>query len=246
MRGSIVLALIFGWVITSAGWAGAGDKCSKPDCSHCMIPPPSFCPKCTCPCDECRLCLCPPWKAKETQTWIERLLHCSNFQARKTAAAKLGCRWHADFCRTPEVLTALVAALHCDACWEVRRVAATSLREQDARTPQAILALYLASKLDPHYLVRERANESIDILLILQRPCYKPLLKAADKLIEKLGDKYKPGSHDCRTLYNLCGELLNGKGGTAGGTTPATSGEGGEESLPGPTNRPKEAKGEEK
>jgi len=173
-------------------------------------------------------------------------MRCSNFQARKTAAAKLGCRWHADFCRTPEVLTALIAALHCDVCWEVRLAAATSIREQDARTPQAILALYIASKLDPHYLVRERADESLDILLVLQRPCYKQLFKAADELIKKLRGKYKPGTHDCQTLYTLCGELLGGKGGTATGTAPSTSGEGGEDDLPGPTNLPKEAKGDEK
>ncbi len=246
MRGGIVAVFLIGCVMASAVWAGDHDKCCGPGCGHCIVPPPSFCPKCTCPCDECRLCLCPAWKAKEARIWIEQLLHCPNFAARKTAAAKLGCRWHADFCQTPEVLTALIAALHCDACWEVRRVAATSLREQNARTPQAILALYIASQLDPHYLVRERANESLDILLILQRPCYKQLLKDADELIKKLRGKYKPGAHDCQTLYNLCGELLNGKGGTTGGTAPSTSGEGGEESLPGPTNRPKEAKGEEK
>lgn len=177
---------------------------------------------------------------------MDRLLRCTNAQARKCAAEKLGCRWEADFCRTPEILTALIAALHCDACWEVRRAAATSIRQQNARTPLAILALYIASTLDPHYLVRERASESISILLVLQRPCYKQLFKDADKLIEKVRGKYKPGSHDCQALYSLCGQLLSGKDASSGETTSAKEGEGGEESLPGPTNLPEEAKGTEK
>jgi hypothetical protein len=246
MRGSALPALVIGLAFATSLRAGDHDKCCAPGCGHCIVPPPPFCPKCTCPCDKYRLCLCPAWHVKETYVWIDRLARCSNSQARRQAADKLGCRWHADFCRTPEVLTALIAALHCDACWEVRRAAATSIREQDARTAQAILALYIASKLDPHYLVRDRANESIDILLVLQRPCYKQLFKDADKLIEKLRGKYKPGSHDCQTIYSSCGQVLSGTSGSTGGTTSSTTGEVDEDSLPGPTNLPEEAKGTEK
>jgi hypothetical protein len=246
MRGNSLLALAICCAIPSGSWAVERDKCGAPECGHCIVPPPPYCPKCTYPCDKYRLCLCSARHAKETPVWIERLLRCSNSQARRQAAVKLGCRWHADFCRTPEVLTALIAALHCDACWEVRRAAATSLRQQDARTPQAILSLYIASRLDPHYLVRERANESIDILLVLQRPCYKQLFKDADALIKKLRGKYKPGAHDCQTIYSLCAETLSGTGGSGGRSAPATSGEMIEDSLPGPTNLPSEAKGEDK
>jgi hypothetical protein len=246
MRARIAVGVVIAWAIASAVWAGDHDKCCGPGCGHCIVPPPPFCPPCTCPCDECRFRPCPALSAKEAPIWIDHLLRCSNFQGRKKAAAKLGCRWHADFCQTPEVLTALIAALHCDACWEVRRIAATSLREQNARTPQAILSLYLASKLDPHYLVRERANESIDILLVLQRPCYKQLFKDADELVKKLRGKYKPGTHDCQTIYSLCGQVLSATSKSAGGTTPSTSGEGGEETLPGPTNLLSEAEGKEK
>jgi hypothetical protein len=246
MRGSIVLVLAIGGAFSSVAWASNHDYCCGPNCGHCIVPPPPFCPKCTYPCDKYRLCLCPASHVKETYIWIERLVRCSNAQARKKAACKLGCRWHADFCRTPAVLTALIAALHCDACWEVRHAAATSLRQQNARTPQAILALYIASRLDPHYLVRDRANESMDILLVLQRPCYKQLFKDADELIKKLRGKYKPGTHDCQTIYSLCGQVLSGAERTSEGTTPSPSGEVGEDSLPGPTNLPSEAKGEEK
>lgn len=248
MRGIIVLVFVLGWTLTPAIRAGNHDKCAGPNCGHCLVPPPPFCPKCTSPCNECRLCLCPTWHAKEAQTWIERLLSCPNFEGRKKAASKLGCRWHADFCQTPEVLTALIAALHCDGCWEVRREAATALRQQNARTPQALLALYIASQLDPHYLVRERATESINILLVLQRSCYKQLFKDADELIKKLRGKYKPGSHDCQAIYSLCDLVLRGATAseTATGTTPSRAGEGGEESLPAPSNLPEEAKGEDK
>lgn len=247
MRARLVPAVLIAWMAASAGWAGQHDKkCCGPPCGHCMVPPPPFCPKCTKPCDDCRLCFCPAWHAKETPLLIEQLLRCPNFQGRKKAAEKLGCRWHADFCQTPAVLPALIAALHCDACWEVRRAAATSIRQQNARTPSALLALYIASKLDPHYLVRERANESIDILLVLQRPCYKQLFKGADELIKKLRGKYKPGSQDCQAIYDLCGAYLAGAttgGGTSG--TPSTAAPS-LEGEAGPTSRPSEAKGEEK
>jgi hypothetical protein len=236
--------LVLGWGLSPAVGAGDHDRCCGPQCGHCIVPPPPFCPKCTCPCDKWRLCLCPGSHVNETYRWIDRLMRCTNSQSRLLAAAKLGCRWHADFCQTPEVLTSLIAALHCDTCWQVRRAAATSIRQQNARTAQAILALYIASKLDPHYLVRERANESIDILLVLQRPCYKQLFKDADGLIKKLRGKYKPGSHDCQTIYSLCGEVLSrDRQGAVSPTAPSTAGEGGEESLPGPTNLSKEAEG---
>ncbi len=248
MRRSIVLAWAVGCFLPSDLGAGTHDKCNAPPCGHCIVPPPPSCPKCTNPCNECRLCLCPEWIAKETPTWIERLSHCANFAARKKAADKLGCRLCADFCQNPGVLTALIAALHCDPCWEVRRAAATSIRSQNARTPQAILALYLASRLDPHYLVRERANESMDILLVLQRPCYKQLFKDADELVKQLRGKYKPGSHDCQKLYSLCDLVLKGRGTSASATTPSATtpssrGAVDEDTLPGPTNLPEEAKG---
>lgn len=243
MRRSLVVALAAGCVLPAVLWAGNHDRCNAPPCGHCIVPPPPACPKCTNPCDECRLYLCPACLAKETPIWIERLLRCANAEARKHAAEKLGCRLCADFCRTPQVLTALIAALHCDPCWEVRRAAATAIRSQNARTPQAILALYIASRLDPHYLVRERANESIDVLLVLQRPCYKRLFKDADELITELGEKYKPGSHDCQKLYSLCGRVLKGKDAPASETAPSSPGVVDEDKLPGPTNLPKEAEG---
>jgi hypothetical protein len=246
MRGSIVLTLAIGLALPSTIPAAMPDKCCGPGCGHCIVPPPPLCPQCTNPCDACRLRLCPAWTAKEAPIWIGRLLRCSNAQERKKAADKLGCRLHADFCQTPAVLTTLIAALHCDACWEVRQAAATSIRRQDARTPQAILALYIASNLDPHYLVRDRANESIQILLVLQRPCYKQLFKDADELIKKVRGKYKPGSHDCQTLYSLCGQVLGEKDAKGDGTASATGGAGVEDDLPGPSNRAEEAKGDEK
>src|SRR5437588_400219 len=79
------------------------------------------------------------------------------------AVKKLGHRLHADFCCDPAVLETLIAALQCDKCWEVRRAAAWAIQSQNARTEEGVLALYIASKLDPHYLVRVAAAEALDI-----------------------------------------------------------------------------------
>jgi hypothetical protein len=78
--------------------------------------------------------------------------------------------------------------------------------KQNARTEEGVLALYIASKLDPHYLVRVRAEEALDILTIAHRECFTELLKGADVLVAQLRKlKYKPGSENCRlVLANAC------------------------------------------
>ena len=126
----------------------------------------------------------------------------SNCCERIKAAEKLGSRFHADFCCNPAVLDALIAALQCDPCWEVRRAAAWSIMKQGARTEQAIVALYISSKLDPHYMVRSRAAEALDILTVCCGPYYADLYKRADDLIKELKAKgYKPGSANCRVVF---------------------------------------------
>src|SRR5207249_5284429 len=109
------------------------------------------------------------------------------------AAEKLGSRLHADFCCDPEVLSALVRALHCDACWEVRKTAAWSIARQKARTEEGVLALYLASKLDPHFLVRDAATDALGILLVCRRACFKDVFGHGDEMIKTLRGHYKPG-----------------------------------------------------
>jgi hypothetical protein len=115
---------------------------------------------------------------------------------------KLGHRLHADFCCDPSVLETLIATLQCDKCWEVRREAAWAIQHQNARTDQGVLALYIASKLDPHYLVRVAASEALDILTIGRRECFTETLKSGDELIKQLKKQgYKPGSDNCRVEF---------------------------------------------
>jgi hypothetical protein len=109
------------------------------------------------------------------------------------AAENLGSRLHADFCCTPEVLSALTGALANDPCWEVRRAAAWSIAHQKARTEEGVLALYLASKLDPHYLVRDAANDALGILLVCRRECFKDVFAHGDEMVKALRGHYKPG-----------------------------------------------------
>jgi hypothetical protein len=118
------------------------------------------------------------------------------------AARKLGSRLHADYCSDPCVLNALIGALQCDKCWEVRRAAAWALLGQKATTDEALLALYVASKIDPHYLVRVRAAEALDILTLCHKACYKALYESGDKLIKELkAAKWAPGGPNCRVQF---------------------------------------------
>jgi hypothetical protein len=109
------------------------------------------------------------------------------------AAENLGSRIHADFCCVPEVLSALTNALANDPCWEVRKAAAWSIAGQKARTEEGVMALYLASKLDPHYLVRDAATDALGVLLVCRQECFKDLFAHGDELVKALRGKYRPG-----------------------------------------------------
>jgi hypothetical protein len=151
-----------------------------------------------------------PWQSAQAGKLIEQLCQ-GDCCERVNAAEKLGCRLHVDACCVPEVGPALVRALVCDPCWRVRRAAAWSLVLQNARTEQAVLALHVASKLDPHYLVRDQAATALDVLLVCRRPCFKDVLAAADDLVKKLRGKYKPGAPDCAfVLAECCGAGVPG------------------------------------
>jgi hypothetical protein len=129
---------------------------------------------------------------------------------------KLGHRLHADFCCDPCVLETLIATLQCDKCWEVRRAAAWAIQHQNARTEEGVLALYIASKLDGHYLVRVAAAEALDILTIKNPECFTETLKQGDDLVKQLKKQgYKPGSDNCRVAFGECC-------GSAAPATPAT------------------------
>ena len=185
---------------TFSAWGG-GLCCSKGPRPE----PEAYCPDCNCPCDK-GIHHCWAWKSEEAHKLIEELSSC-DFCDRIQAAKKLGCRVHGDFCCDPEILAALTHALLCDTCWEVRHAAAWSIAYQKARVPQGVLALYLASKIDPHYVVRAGASDALEVLLLDKRACFKDLLGAADVLAAQLKGKYKPTSGDCINLINsFCGE----------------------------------------
>jgi hypothetical protein len=131
-------------------------------------------------------------------------LNACNCCDRITAARHLGHRLLVDACCDPEILDALTRALQCDSCWEVRRAAAWSIGLQNARTESAVLALYVSSRLDPHYLVRDSAADALDVLLVCRKPCFKDLFTAADALVKELKGKYRPGTPDCLAVFQGC------------------------------------------
>jgi hypothetical protein len=191
-----VLAAAFS-LSAGAVWGGECGGCG-PGC-QCIVPPSPSCPDCRDPCSRLRLgTLC---GTAHTANLIERLHHDAAHERLK-AVRKLGCRLHADFCCTPEVLHALVHALMCDTCWEVRRHAAWAIARQDARVPQGIVALHLAGRLDPHFMVRDAARDALDVLLVCRRDCYKELLVDADQLAKQLREQYKPTTGNCIQLLD--------------------------------------------
>ena len=173
--------------------------CLNGCCPTCKPIPAPECEDCSCACDHrCHLML-----HDKSQQYIDAL-HCPDSTCcdRIKAAKKLGCRLHADYCCNPAVLDALLGALTCDPCWEVRQAAAESIYLQDARTEQSVLVLYVSSKVDPHYMVRTEAAEALDIITRCRHNCYKDLYAHADDLIKELKkQKFKPGTENCQLLF---------------------------------------------
>jgi hypothetical protein len=198
MRRIVPLALL-----TLAGLAlharagGLLCHCAK----KCVTPGEPCCLECNCPCDHrLSLTLCGP---EHAACYIETLRNCdASCCERIKAAKKLGCRLHADVCRDHCVLEALLTALLSDPCSEVRRAAAWALLHQNARFEEAVLALYVSSKLDPHYQVRENAAYVLDILTVCRGNCYKELYASGDRLIRELRTlKVVPGTDSFRLAY---------------------------------------------
>jgi hypothetical protein len=200
MAGVIFIILLS---YTATARADEPSWCCKP---HCTIPPPPRCPNCCAdPCDH-RLNLCAFCSDTHVPALLDEL-HSKDYCKRLKAVEKLGCRLHADICRQPPVLDALLHALQCDSCWEVRRAAAWALFGQRARTDPVVLALYISSRLDPHYMVRTRAAEALDLLTLGRFECYQEMYKAADQLMRVLRSKgYQPGRDCCLiTAVTACG-----------------------------------------
>jgi hypothetical protein len=187
-------AALLGWTASANAWGlchGHGCEC-KP------VPEPC--------CDECTDACCKGHHllgcSGRAQTILCDLTS-GDCCVRIRAAKRLGHRWNGHFCCDCDLLPGLVRALLCDPCWEVRRAAAWSIAMQGARTELGVVALYISSKLDHHFMVRDRAAEALDILTLCRKECYKELYKTADEVIKKLKeDKVRPGSDKCDAI--LC------------------------------------------
>jgi hypothetical protein len=185
--------------LTVSAW-GAWFRCCNWGI-HCMEPP-ADCPDCSEPHHRLGHNSC------HVQEWLDKLCSGDCCCERIKAAEKLGHRMHADYCTCPEVLDGLIRALQNDTCWEVRRAAAWSIAMQGARTETAVLALYLASRLDHHYMVRDKALESLDILLVCRRGCYTELFARADTLIVEMRKRnlYRPGQNNFNVVLGSSGD----------------------------------------
>ena len=122
------------------------------------------------------------------------------------AARKLWHRWNGDVCCDPAVEPALLHALLCDPCWEVREAAASALLFQHDNQPAAVVALFVSSKLDHHYLVRSKSGEALDIVLLCRRGCFKDLFGDVGKqllaALTKAG--FRPGTANCMFIMDQC------------------------------------------
>jgi hypothetical protein len=144
------------------------------------------------------------WPKAHVAQKIATLQTDPNFAHRVCAVEWLGCCLHADACRDCEVMDAIFAALQCDPAWEVRRAAAIAVRHQHLICPGALMALYIATKTDPHFTVRFKAAESLDILTVPYPPaCFRDMQKQGDLLVAELRKQgYRPGSDNCRVLLD--------------------------------------------
>ncbi len=191
-------------VVALVGWAGtasAGPFCCKGD--HCKPIPETSCTDCGEPVCKCKHCSAK--KAEKCHHLIEEL--CADTCCERIKAAKkLGCRLHANWCCCDELVPALVHALLCDTCWEVREAAGWSLAKQGARTEYVVEALYLSSKLDHHYMVRAGSAEALDLLILCRKDCYKDLFCYADKLVGRFRKfKVRPGDGKCDLIIAALG-----------------------------------------
>jgi hypothetical protein len=190
-------AALLGW----AASANAGLFCGHCCGDHCKPMPPT--PPCDCgdPCAEGHH-RCPAWKSRHAHKLLDDLC-AEDCCTRIRAAKKLAHRCHGDFCCDCDILPALVKALLADPCWKVRRHAAWAIAMQGARTEFALVALYVSSKTDAHYMVRDRATDAIDQLILCRRECYKKLFLATDGLVRVLqSQKVRPGRDKADLIVN--------------------------------------------
>ncbi len=177
-----------------------GKCCASYKGISCYQPPaPEPC-ICDDPCTK-RGRLCLPWYSSKTAALLEQLQDC-HYRCRAEAAKKLGSRLCTDYCCHPEIVPALVHTLQCDSCWVVRRAAARALGYQVAANQCVWTALFLASRLDPHYLVRDEAADALAIVQTqISLGCIREYREAAEAFEKAVKGHYKPGKPGCELVY---------------------------------------------
>lgn len=201
MKRILYLPLAALLVLAPAAHAGHLFSCCNAGI-HCTVPPVE-CPDCA---DACPHCLCLPWQSACAEKLIDQLGHAECSCERIKAADKLGCRLYANWGCTPEIVDALVGALECDTCWEVRQAAGWSLALQGARTQYVVLALYMASRLDHNYRVRDTARQALTVLVPCNlETCYGKVFLSVDQAAKQLRPYYNPTNQQCVHLELNCG-----------------------------------------
>jgi len=201
MKRSMILAGVTLLAVCQTAWSIGFVCCNKG--IHCICPPPECCPDC---------CTCEGHhhtseaQAARADKYVHELECADCCCDRITAARKLAHRWNGDVCCDPQVEPALIHALLCDPCWEVREAAASALLFQHDNQPPAVVALFVSSKLDHHYLVRAKSGEALDIVLLCRRACFKDLLGDMGKqllaALAKAG--FRPGTANCMFIMDQC------------------------------------------
>jgi hypothetical protein len=188
----------------------------KPNCKPI---PPHDCSDCPAPCEH-RLAIT-IYSSEHAQALIAHLCgHDGDCCSRTKAVKKLGHKLHADFCKDPCVLDALIDVLLFDSCWETRAAAAWAIYGQRAATEQGVLALYIAWNYDHHYLVRAAAGEALELLTLCRWCCWECVIEAGQNLLVELKDaKYRAGELDARKRFAVAQTAwLANKGGPRGKT----------------------------
>jgi hypothetical protein len=145
-----------------------------------------------------------PWHERRTDALIDKLGDCCPYD-RREAARQLGCCINTNACRHPEIVPNLVHALVCDSAWQVRKKAAWSLAYQRAANQCGWTALYLASRLDPHYMVRDCAANALKVIETqVGLNCIRTWKVRGDALAKEMKPKYKPGTASCCEVFSAC------------------------------------------
>ncbi len=161
-------------------------------------------PPCPEPCESCgdvgrHLCL--PWYDRATESLLCDLQDCHS-HVRAKAAEKLGFWLRTDAGTCPEVVCSLIYVLQCDSCWDVRKEAAWSIARQKVDDPTGYTVLYLAMKLDPHWMVRDAATDALKLMETQLSPgCIREWKANAAAIEPKCKPYYKPGKDESLSVF---------------------------------------------